>query len=285
MSFLDEIRLDKPTETPPERTSGAGTAWVAAIVVFVVLAGLIAAIVVLRRADSQEPPGRPTTERPVVEPPPEDVRAEPGEAIELPPLDATDPIVRKLVEQLSAHPTVAAWLATPRLLRNFAVVTLNVSEGRTPASHLRPLAPSAKFRPRQTGGTWSVDPRSYARYDGYADAIGALDARGTARLYATLKPRIVEAYDELGVAEADVDAILQRAIVHLLATPVVDESVPLKEKTISYAFADERLESLSAAQKQLLRMGPRNVRVIQAKLRELALYLGIPRSKLPEPSL
>jgi hypothetical protein len=279
MSYLDEVRLDKPTETPPDRDGRSGGPWVAAAVV-VLLAALVAAVVVLRRAEPQEPPGQAMTDQPVAEPTAAG-QAERGENIDLPPLDATDPIVRKLVQQLSSHPKAAAWLATPRLLRNFAVVTLNVSEGRSPASHLRPLMPSARFRPRQAVGTWSVDPRSYERYDGYADAIGALDARGTARLYATLKPRIVEAYAELGVAEADVDAVLERAIIHLLATPVVEGNVRLREKTISYAFADERLESLSAAQKHLLRMGPRNVRIIQAKLRDLSLYLGIPRSKLP----
>jgi hypothetical protein len=46
-------------------------------------------------------------------------------------------------------------------------------------------------------------------------------------------------------------------------------------------MADERLESLSPAQKQLFRMGPRNVKIIQAKLRDIALYLGIPQNKLP----
>ena len=41
------------------------------------------------------------------------------------------------------------------------------------------------------------------------------------------------------------------------------------------------LESLTNAQKQLLRMGPRNVKLIQAKLREVAVALGIPASRLP----
>ena len=50
---------------------------------------------------------------------------------------------------------------------------------------------------------------------------------------------------------------------------------------IGYGFVDPQLESLSNPQKQLLRMGPRNIRLIQAKLRETALALGIPASRLP----
>ena len=48
-----------------------------------------------------------------------------------------------------------------------------------------------------------------------------------------------------------------------------------------YAYDDERLESLTRAQKQLLRMGPRNVRIIKEKLRAIALALGIPSRELP----
>ena len=67
------------------------------------------------------------------------------------------------------------------------------------------------------------------------------------------------------------DRTLERAIVALLDTPAVDASARLKPKGIGYAYTDERLESLTAAQKQLLRMGPRNVRIIKARLRDIAL--------------
>jgi hypothetical protein len=40
-----------------------------------------------------------------------------------------------------------------------------------------------------------------------------------------------------------------------------------------YEFEDKRLESLGAAQKQLIRMGPRNTRALQVKLSEIALEL------------
>ena len=69
----------------------------------------------------------------------------------------------------------------------------------------------------------------------------------------------------------------------LLSTPAIDGSERLKQKGIGYGYADDRLESLTPAQKQLLRMGPRNARVIKAKLRDIAIALGIPPSHLPAP--
>jgi hypothetical protein len=40
-----------------------------------------------------------------------------------------------------------------------------------------------------------------------------------------------------------------------------------------YKFEDPKLESLSAAQKQLIRMGPRNTLLLRTKISEIALEL------------
>ena len=110
--------------------------------------------------------------------------------------------------------------------------------------------------------------------------MSALDAQGAARVYETLKPRVNEADRTMGGA-GTFDAELEHAIVELLKVPVVEGDVALRWEGIGYAYADPRLQELSAAQKQLLRMGPRNVRAIQGKLREIAAALGIPESRLP----
>jgi hypothetical protein len=74
---------------------------------------------------------------------------------------------------------------------------------------------------------------------------------------------------------------LERAIVALLRTPIAGPDTKLVPKGASYAFEDEALENLTAAQKQLARMGPRNARIIQDKLRQVALAIGIPADRLP----
>ena len=195
--------------------------------------------------------------------------------IDLPPLPQTDPIVRELVARLSAHPTIAAWLATKGLIANFTVVTLNIAEGRTPAQFLRPIAPRGRFRTTRAGEELIVDPRSYERYSPHADAIAALDPVGTASLYLTLKPRISDAYRELGFPERDFDRVLERAIGVLLQTPALDDKVALYPNGVTYAYSDPRFESLSPAQKQLLRMGPRNSAAIRGKLEEIAALLKL----------
>ena len=85
----------------------------------------------------------------------------------------------------------------------------------------------------------------------------------------------------MGSPDQSFDRTLQRAMIALLQTPTLNGPVALKPKGIGYAFADERLEGLTAAQKQLLRMGPRNVRIIKERLRAIALALGVPSDNLP----
>ena len=204
-----------------------------------------------------------------------------GDPITLPPLDASDALVRTLVQALSASPAVTAWLTTNGLIRNFTVVVANIADGATPAKHLSSVRPSSSFHIVERNGNLSVDPRSYDRYNAIADAIASLEPAAAARLYATLKPRIEEAHRELGSADQSFDRTLERAIVALLNTPVVDAPPRLTPKGIGYAYADDRLESLTAAQKQLLRMGPRNERLVKAKLREIALALGMAPTQLP----
>ena len=159
-----------------------------------------------------------------------------------------------------------AWLATNGLIENFAVVTLNMSEGRTPVAHLQALMPAARFRVRSAAGGVFLDPGSYQRYTSTRPPWTGWTPRERARLYLTLKPRILDAYRMLGYPDGDFDPVLEKAIAGLLAVPIIDSDIPVRETIITYKFVDPDLEALSPAQKQLLRMGPRNIRLVQQKL-------------------
>jgi len=202
-------------------------------------------------------------------------------SVTVPPLDESDAIVSALLGKLSMHPRVTDWLATKGLVRNFTAVVTNIAEGMRPAALVPALRPSSRFTVIERGTDLYIDPRSYDRYTGLAEAVASMDPAAGARLYATLKPRIEEAYRDLGNEEPLFDRTLERAIVLLLRTPVRDDPIAVKPKGIGYGFADERLERLTAAQKQLLRTGPENARAIQRSLRQIALALGIPPERLP----
>jgi hypothetical protein len=284
MARFDDISLDTDRQPTPDpliaEEPTRSVAWIIAGVLLLVLSVGALWFFVLR--NRMAPAAKTVAETTVDLPRPSARRAaEPGEAIEVPPLDESDGVVRTLVERLSSHPAVAAWLTTKGLIRNLTVVIANIADGETPATHLAPLRPQGAFATRTSSGLTWIDPASYHRYDGIAAAVEGLDARGVARFYATIKPRIQEANRDLAGKDSDFDQTVQRAIVMLLRTPIVERDVQLRTEKVSYRFADPALEDLTAAQRQFLRMGPRNVRIVKAKLREVAGYLGIPDSALP----
>jgi hypothetical protein len=274
-----ELQKEPPLSTPPPAPRPSYVPLIAGLVVVALIVG---ALIYLARdtPPSSSAAGSIATDTSVPPPAPLGVEVEP---IELPPLDESDEAVRQLVRALSSHPSVAAWLATDGLIRNFTVVVENIAAGRTPSRQLRVLKPSQPFATVDAGngtGDVVIDPRSYNRYNDLAAAVASVNPKGAATLYSTLKPRIEEAYRELGET-GSFDRELEAAIVQLLDTPVVGGEVALLPRGGLYAYNDLRIERLTPAQKQLVRMGARNIQVVQRTLRQIALALGIPPERLP----
>jgi hypothetical protein len=272
-----DVELQSPGSLPPlpaAREPRSRAPWVVAAAFVIVAVGVAWFFVASRQAERAAAPPADAravaeTSAPVAAPP----------RVDLPPLAETDALVRKLVAALSAHPLVTRWLATDGLIRNFVVVVENIAHGASPSRHLTALRPAGSFR--VTGeDDLRIDPRGYDRYAPIAAAVDSIDADGAARLYTLLKPRIDEAYAELGRSEP-FDVALERAIVALVQTPALTGSVPLVPTGgVGFAFENPRLERLAPAQKQLARMGPANTKVIQNKLRQIALRLGVPEERL-----
>jgi hypothetical protein len=182
--------------------------------------------------------------------------------------------VREQAVGLSPHPQLAVWLATRGLVRIFATSVLNIADGRSPAPLVPFLAPTTKFSAAVKGDRLLADPRSFAEYDEFANAVASLDTAAVAGLYKTCLPLLKAAYAELGYPNADFSQTTERAIARLLETPVPEGEVALRKGPLFYQYADPALEGLSLAQKQLLRTGPRNAKLLQRKLRDLYRELG-----------
>jgi len=148
------------------------------------------------------------------------------------------------------------------------VVTDNLSEGVSPRKQLGFLAPAKGFQAQQKGRKIFIDPRSYARYDVFADVVASIDAKGFGALVRDLHPLLQSAYHALGYPNRNVDTVAAQALQRLVAAPTVEGPVELTPgKGALYLFADEKLEKQGPVEKHLLRMGPRNTKLIQAKAR------------------
>lgn len=224
-----------------------------------------------------EPPE--TTGEPEKAPPPETA---PEEEIELPELAASDEIVRRMVGELSERPALVSWLATDGLVRRFVLVVDNLAVGLVPRKQVPFMAPEEDFSTAEAGEGETVPaPEAYDRYDTVAAVVASIDAAGAVATYERLRPLIGEASAELGYGAGGFDERLVEALVHLLETPVPAEPPALERETLSWHYADPRLQELTDAQKQLLRTGPENQRMIQRTLRAVARELGVPPERIP----
>ncbi len=224
-------------------------------------------------------PSSPLTPEAKKEVPP----ASPTVTTPLPDLNQSDDYARGLMKGLSPKAKLAAWLKIENIIRVITASVDNIARGLSPRPHLGFLSPGKAFTVNEKEGKLYVDPKSYSRYDLVADVFSSLDASKTIKVYRELEPLFQQAYRELGYPDRDFNETLIQAIKGLISTPVVQREFLVKEagKGINYQIVEEDLEGLSAAQKHLLRMGPKNTRKIQKKLREMALALGVPENQLP----
>jgi hypothetical protein len=238
------------------------------------------------------PPPTPVTPRPIVLEPiapplpaadPEPAAIEPAAPPEppLPSLDDSDSLVHGLVEALSSNPKLGEWLATEELIRRFVAAVDSLAEGKSPRPQLDPLWPEERFSVIRVDDILTIAPNSYRRYDLITEVFASLDTEGTVETYRRLAPLVAEAYADLGYPDRGFDETLAAAIRELLRAPRLEGKVEVAPRVISYEYTDWELEGLSAAQRQLIRMGPQNVARVQKKLRELAAALDIPERELP----
>jgi hypothetical protein len=243
------------------------------IVAGIALVGAIGAVVfVLMRPG---PKATPTTTLPTL---PESLASPPPSEppVSLPALADSDAFVRDAAKGLSTHPQLGAWLAARGLVRTLTVSLQNIGEGRSPALFLPFLTPTVRFQVVEKQGILVADPKSHAAYDDFADGVASLDAAECARVYKILAPLFAAAYADLGYPGPDFPKAVARAVEVVAATPVSDTEVALRRGPAFLMYVDPKLEGLSLAQKHLLRMGPRNARLIQKKAAEIAQALGLP---------
>jgi hypothetical protein len=187
MANVSDYELDKDgsTSPPPPQESKTG------LIVGVVLIVIAVAVGWFVMRDG---PGSEEASAPSASPSDGAGPAAPVPAIDLPPLDQTDTLVRTLAEGLSSNPLLTAWLTPDQVIRRFTVVIDNIAFGRPVRNQLLPVAPQGGFRITTRGSALQPDPRNYQRYAPLTAAMESIDAVRAAQMYGMLRPRLEEAY-------------------------------------------------------------------------------------------
>jgi hypothetical protein len=261
---------DSPTGSrPPGSPPSAPTRWVILAAV-VVVAGSVVAWWWLSRAQpiAAPPPAAAPTDVSV------DSTRPKRQPVDLPPLDASDDVLRRLVSQLSSNPLLARLLATTGLARAATLTVVQIAQGRTPSLPLAPMRPSTRIAILGTGSA-RIDPQSYHRWDAATAALVSIRPDELAQVYVNVKPLIDQAYRDLGYQDGNFDDAIAKAMAVLRETPDVLAEPVLLQRPGYFEFEDPALRALLPVQKQLLLVGPENRRRIGAWLDELAKSLDL----------
>ena len=194
----------------------------------------------------------------------------------LPDLESSDAMIRQAILSLTnfSVPEVEGLLPGDQLIRKFVAVLDNAAAGRFSLTLLGDLSINGIFVARAIEkDVFEIDFRSYQRFNFVTDVFYSINATRAVELYRLAKPLINAAYKELGYLEGDFDKIFFLALESILKTPDFPERVLLKRPVVMYEYIDPEYEALSAFQKQILRTGPRNTKLIKIKAREIEFAL------------
>jgi hypothetical protein len=210
------------------------------------------------------PPPLPPEEPAIKHPLPEAPTPEP-----IPSLVDSDQPIQNAIETLIGKDSVQRFVVSKDLVRHIVVTIDNLSTEKV-AERIRPVKPVAgRLAVSGTEDAPLLDPANYERYKPLVQTIRSLDTKQLAATYTRYYPLFQEAYESLGHPPQYFNDRLIEVIDHLLLTPDLQGPIALAQPSVQYEFADPKVESRSAGQKALIRMGSDNATVVKDKLREL----------------
>jgi Protein of unknown function (DUF3014) len=197
----------------------------------------------------------------------------------LPPLNESDVPMQGALADLIGKDSVDRFFKREELVRHIVVTIDNLPEPKV-AERLRPMKPV--FGKFEVGGTPDMpvlNPANYERYQPLVQLIRSTDTQRLVETYSRYYPLFQDAYEDLGHPPEYFNDRVVEVIDHLLTTPDVRDPIALAQPNVLYEFADPKLESLTAGQKALIRMGSDNAKVVKEKLSELrAALIAQPRN-------
>jgi hypothetical protein len=214
----------------------------------------------------------PVTVPPAAETPPpilHPIAPPPAPTEPLPTVQDSD---QALGQALSDVVGASSWRALffPDLLIRHIVATVDNLPRHEAPSKMWPLHPAGSWlATKGTEGSLTLDPANAKRYAPYMAVVQQISVDKLVTVYRQFYALFQQAYVELGYPDAYFNDRLVVAIDDMLAAPEPQGPIELIQNKVRYQFADADLESRSAGQKIMLRIGVENARIVKAKLRKL----------------
>ncbi|MCX7515353.1 DUF3014 domain-containing protein [Frateuria sp. STR12] len=193
----------------------------------------------------------------------------PASTSPLPALDASDTSVADGLLALAGGDALDGLLHRQQIIRR-VVATVDALPRQSVGSNILPVqTPKGAFLVEQGDGAVTLSPRNAERYAPYMRVLDGTDPKALVAWYVAHYPLFQQAYRDLGYPKGYFNDRLIAAIDDMLAAPVPEAPVQLVQPKVFYRYADAGLETRSAGQKMLMRMGADNEARVKAKLRQI----------------
>ncbi len=222
-------------------------------------------------------PEETTPEHPIETPPDE---------ASLPPLANSDVQITDAIRGILSRKAISM-LSLDNIVRHVVVTVDNLPNERASALHWPIRTTPGRFTVEGPADQQTIAASNSARYTSFVQLVESVDTGKMVALYKHFYPLFQTAYRDLGHPNgyfndrlvAVIDDLLQapepQGPLHVILPPInsgVD--VPITRPWVRYEFEDSKLESLSAGQKIMLRVGPSNERRLKAKLTALRAQIA-----------
>jgi hypothetical protein len=187
----------------------------------------------------------------------------------LPALMVSDTTMQNTLADLFGSATLGRIFYEDTIVHRFVATVDNLPRKTLPPRYLPVKPPGGAFVTTGSDEALVIGADNAARYAPYVRLIDAVDAKTLAGIYVHFYPLMQQDYRALGYPNGYFNDRLVQAIDDLLAAPDVTAPPALAQPKVLYVYSDPELESRSAGQKIMMRMGSENSARLKAKLREI----------------
>jgi hypothetical protein len=270
----------------PRRDGGARLVW--AVLALVVLAAVAYFLWQRNKSNEAIPPiadapaqvAPPAADAPAaINHPIEQARGAVPPSVEQKPLPAlmvSDTTMQNTLADLFGSATLGRIFYEDTIVHRFVTTVDNLPRKTLPLRYLPVKPPSGAFVTTGSDEALVIGADNAARYTPYVRLVDAVDAKTLAGIYVHFYPLMQQDYRALGYPNGYFNDRLVQAIDDLLAAPDVTAPPALAQPKVLYVYSDPELESRSAGQKIMMRMGSENSARLKAKLREIRAEITAP---------
>lgn len=185
--------------------------------------------------------------------------------IRVAPADASEAAVNKELAKNWPLAQLRRYFNLQEQARRLVITVDNLPREHVPSQLRVTRGVPELLRVKKDGETITLDPSNYERYDRIISYVEKMDARKIGRLYAKFYPLLQRTYEETGFPEQRFHDRVLAALDDMMDAPRPTGPIRLVQPKVLYRFEDDHLESLSAGQKIMIRVGPDNA----ARLRKV----------------